>query len=138
MEHVPVVMVRKLSTRPGRVVVTIVFGLLVAVSPVTVFLADEVATAASCVLPTFGPGGRYDPVVDPPAFTPNVDNPWFPLKVGTTLVYSGIKERKKAVDLLATTARTRMIAGVETRVVEDRLLLDGRLEERTSDYYAQD
>ena len=31
-----------------------------------------------------------------------------------------------------------MIDGVRTRVVEDRLLLNGRLEERTSDYYAQD
>jgi hypothetical protein len=31
-----------------------------------------------------------------------------------------------------------VIDGVETRVVEDRLFLGGRLEERTSDYYTQD
>jgi hypothetical protein len=34
--------------------------------------------------------------------------------------------------------RTRLIVGVKTRVVEDRLYLNNVLEERTSDYYAQD
>jgi hypothetical protein len=94
--------------------------------------------AQSCALPTFGPGAAYQPVIDPSTFTANVDNPWFPLKVGTTLVYVGTKDGKNALDLFATTARTRVIDGVETRVVQDRLLLGGRLEERTSDYYAQD
>ncbi|MDQ1630065.1 MAG: hypothetical protein QOC80_37, partial [Frankiaceae bacterium] len=36
------------------------------------------------------------------------------------------------------TSRTRVVDGVRTRVVEDRLFLAGRLEERTSDDYAQD
>src|SRR5262249_2259382 len=34
--------------------------------------------------------------------------------------------------------RTRILAGVRTRIVEDRLYLDGALSERTADYYAQD
>jgi hypothetical protein len=109
-----------------------------AVFATTVYLPVAVATAASCALPSFGPGARYEPVIDPSTFTANVDNPWFPLKVGTALVYSGVKDRKQAVDVSLTTARTRIVDGVETRVVEDRVLLDGRLEERTSDYYAQD
>src|SRR5207344_2459517 len=40
--------------------------------------------------------------------------------------------------LVLTTTRTKVIDGVTTRVVEDRLYLDNVLEERTSDYYAQD
>ena len=119
--------------RATRVFVVLAWAVAVAV------VSPRGASAApSCVLPTFGPGVAYKPLIDPSTFTPNVDNPWFPLKVGTTLVYSGVKDGKQAVDLFAATAKTRIIDGVETRVVEDRLLLDGRLEERTSDYYAQD
>jgi hypothetical protein len=90
------------------------------------------------VLPTFGPGVEYRPVIDRSTFTSNVDNPWFPLNVGTTLVYSGTKDGKAAIDLFVATAKTKMVDGVETRVVEDRLFLAGVLQERTSDYYAQD
>jgi hypothetical protein len=104
----------------------------------TLALHPASASAASCVLPIFGSGSAYRPVVDPSMFTANVDNPWFPLRVGTTLIYSGTKDGKPAVDVVATTAATRVIDGVETRVVEDRLFLAGVLEERTSDYYAQD
>ena len=57
---------------------------------------------------------------------------------GKTLVYSGTKDGEKALDLVATTRRTKLVAGVRTRVVEDRLYLDNVLAERTSDYYAQD
>jgi hypothetical protein len=67
-----------------------------------------------------------------------VTNPLFPLKVGRTLVYSGVKDGKKALNIVVTTNRTQMIDGVITRVVEDRLYLDNVLEERTSDYYTQD
>jgi hypothetical protein len=62
----------------------------------------------------------------------------FPLKPGRTLVYTGTKDNKKALNIFHTTSRTKVIDGVTTRVVEDRLYLDTVLEERTSDYYAQD
>lgn len=65
-------------------------------------------------------------------------NPWFPLKPGRTLVYTGTKDDQKAFDIFHTTSRTKVIDGVTARVVEDRLYLDNVLEERTSDYYAQD
>jgi hypothetical protein len=92
----------------------------------------------SCRLPVFGPGSSYHPEIDTGAFTADVDNPRFPLVVGRTLVYSGAKDGKTAIDLFHASRRTRVIDGVRTRVVEDRLFLDGVLEERTSDYYAQD
>lgn len=89
-------------------------------------------------LPVFGPGRAYQPVIDPANFSPNVDNPLFPLPPGRTLVYSGTKDRKQLLDVFAITAKTQVVDGVTTRVVEDRGFLDGRLEERTRDYYAQD
>jgi len=92
----------------------------------------------SCRLPRFGPGRSYHPHIDPADFGPRVDNPWFPLTPGRALVYTGTKDGRKALDLFVATARTRVIDGVRTRVVEDRLYLDNVLEERTSDYYAQD
>jgi hypothetical protein len=67
-----------------------------------------------------------------------VTNPFFPLVIGRTLVYTGVKDGKKALDLVVASSRTRRIDGVVTRVVEDRLYLDNVLEERTSDFYAQD
>lgn len=96
------------------------------------------AAAPSCALPVFGPGPSYHPHITPADFSPSVTNPFFPLKPGRTLVYTGTKDGKKALDLFYTTSRTRVIDGVRTRVVEDRLYLDNTLEERTSDYYAQD
>jgi len=93
---------------------------------------------ATCMLPVFGPGSRYHPRFEPSRHTATVTNPWFPLKPGRTLVSVGVKEGEKALDLTVTTSRTKVIAGVRTRIVEDRLYLNNVLHERTSDYYAQD
>ena len=92
----------------------------------------------SCELPVFGPGDSYHPVIHPRDFSPNVTNRRFPLEPGRTLVYTGTKDGEPALNIVQTTARTRLIDGVTTRVVEDRLYLDNVLEERTSDYFAQD
>ena len=91
-----------------------------------------------CPLPVFGPGAQYHPKIDPKLFGPHVDNPLFPLVVGRTMVYTGIKDEQKALDVVVASARTRVVDGVRTRVVEDRLYLNNVLAERTSDYYAQD
>jgi hypothetical protein len=101
-------------------------------------LATAATAAPSCPVPVFGPGHDYHPVIDPTSFSANVDNPLFPLTPGTTLVYTGTKDGMKALDLTTTTSRTAVIDGVTTRIVEDRLYLNNVLEERTSDYYAQD
>ena len=100
--------------------------------------AAPAVAATGCALPVFGSGADYHPGVRPAEFSADVTNPWFPLRPGTTYVYAGVKDGRHAVDVFAVSRRTRIIDGVRTRMVEDRLLLDGRLEERTSDYYAQD
>jgi hypothetical protein len=74
----------------------------------------------------------------PSQFVRNVDNPWFPLKPGTTFVYHGSKDSKAATDIFQATRRTKVISGVRCTVVEDTLLLNGKLEEHTIDWYAQD
>ena len=86
----------------------------------------------------FGPGSRYRPRIEPRNFSPRVTNPWFPLKPGRTMIYTGVKDGEPALDVVAVTSRTRMVDSVRTRVVEDRLYLNHVLVERTSDYYAQD
>jgi len=100
--------------------------------------APATAARAACALPVFGSGATYHPTIVPRDFTPRVTNPWFPLRPGRVLVYSGVKDAKRALDIVTARARTRLIDGVRTRIVEDRLYLAARLDERTRDYYAQD
>jgi hypothetical protein len=71
-------------------------------------------------------------------FSPRVDNPWFPLKPGTTYVYRGVKDGQPSRDVLTVTHKTKTIAGARCVVVYDRLYLRGRLHERTTDWYTQD
>lgn len=76
--------------------------------------------------------------VDPGRFVARIDNPWFPLPPGTTFVYRGEKDGRASRDLVTVTHRTRLIQGVRAIAVRDLLYLDGKLEERTTDWYAQD
>jgi hypothetical protein len=74
----------------------------------------------------------------PVEFAARVDNPWFPLRPGTTYVYQGVKDGQPSRDVFTVTPRTRTIEGVHCTVVRDRLYLRDRLHERTQDWYAQD
>ena len=71
-------------------------------------------------------------------FVEHIDNPWFPLVPGTTYIYRGMKDGEPSREVLRVTHRTKVIQGVRCTVLEDRLYLSGRLEERTTDWYAQD
>jgi hypothetical protein len=72
------------------------------------------------------------------SFVRHVTNPWFPLAPGTRYVYGGVKDGKRSRDVVTVTGATRTIEGVVCTAVSDRLYLRGRLEERTTDWYAQD
>jgi hypothetical protein len=91
-----------------------------------------------CHLPRFGPGADYHPAIRNLRLGPHVDNPWFPLRPGTTFVYEGSEGGANLIDVLAPSRRTKVVDGIRARVVHDRLYTDGVLSERTSDYYAQD
>ena len=73
----------------------------------------------------------------PAHFVRHVTNPWFPLRPGTTLVYEGRstasrpgRGRRDAPDASHPWRRCTAIS--------DRVFLDGRLVERTIDWYTQD
>jgi hypothetical protein len=76
--------------------------------------------------------------IDPGSFVRGVDNPWYPLKPGTTYVYRGTKDGQPARDVVTVTRRTKTVAGVRCVAVRDDLYVGGRLAERTTDWYAQD
>jgi hypothetical protein len=71
-------------------------------------------------------------------FKGRVDNPWFPLKPGSTYVYRGVKDGKPSRDVVEVANETKTIRGATCAVVKDRLYLNGRLAERTTDWYTQD
>jgi hypothetical protein len=75
---------------------------------------------------------------NPSKFVASVDNPWFPLKAGSVWHYHGIKDGKPSTDVVRVTGATKKIQGVTTTAVDDKLYLNGKLEERTTDWYAQD
>ena len=99
-------------------------------------MLSKLALALAFVALIAASGARS--AIDPGNFVAHVTNPWFPLKPGTTYVYRGIKDGKPTRDVVTVTHRTRVIAGVRATEVRDRLDESGHLEERTSDWYAQD
>ena len=97
--------------------------------------ASVVLAAALSIPAAAAPGGN---VPDPSGFVRAVDNPWFPLRVGATFVYRGVKDGEPSRDVVHVTGRTKLIQGVRCTAVSDRLYILGRLAERTTDWYAQD
>lgn len=95
--------------------------------------AASIAETASA-----GPASAYRVPIDPSNFSTTVDNPWFPLKPGTTYIYKGVKEGQNLTDRFAVTGRTKIVDGVKCVIVFDQGFLDGKLAERTYDYYTQD
>ena len=75
---------------------------------------------------------------DPNDFVAGVDNAYFPLPVGRTLVYSGVKDGQTQRDTVTVTSQTKVILGVTATVVSDIADHNGAVLERTSDWYAQD
>ena len=74
----------------------------------------------------------------PHGFTARVTNPWFPLKPGTRYEYVGIKDGRPSRDVVVVTHRARTIESAPCVAVSDRLYVEGKLHERTTDWYTQD
>jgi hypothetical protein len=85
-----------------------------------------------------GAGPGWPKLLHPGDFVRRVDNPWFPLKPGSFWRYRGAKEGEHMTDVVRIAKGTKRILGVRTTVVHDTVLVGGRPEEETFDYYAQD
>ena len=73
-----------------------------------------------------------------PGWSDSITNAYFPLLPGSTYVYTGTKEADRQLDRMIVTNLTKQILGVSTTVVFDRVFINGVLEEKTYDWYAQD
>jgi len=122
--------------------------------PATLILAAATLVAGACTSST-GPaaGGSspkrpetapsatdsgYRPVIDRANFVSTIDNPFFPLKPGTTFVYEGVKDGDSQRDEVVVTRRTKVVLGIPCVVVEDTATHGGTLLEKTEDWYTQD
>jgi len=72
------------------------------------------------------------------AFVSTVDNPYFPLRPGTTLRYEGTADGERATDTVTVTRQAKTILGIKAVVVLDVATLSGKASEKTYDWYAQD
>lgn len=109
-----------------RKMIPVLAGVLIATLAVQVVVAAGSRTAAAA------------PVFDPGNFVSVIDNPYYPLPVGRTLVYSGFRDGQTQRDTVTVTNQTKVIQGVTARVVSDIADHNGTILERTSDWFAQD
>jgi hypothetical protein len=93
--------------------------------------------AAVLALAAAGCSSRHESAL-PQKFAATVDNPWFPLEPGTTWKYRGEKDGKATREIVTATHSARTIQGVRATAVRDDLYAEGKLAERTTDWYAQD
>jgi hypothetical protein len=74
----------------------------------------------------------------PTQFVSGVDNPYYPLPPGSTLIYRGVRDGSSQVDRVHVTDRTKLVQGVESVVVLDIAKHRGHVIEKTYDFFAQD
>jgi hypothetical protein len=75
----------------------------------------------------------------PGRFTTRIDNPYWPMAPGSRWVYRETDADGDARRVEVTvTGRTATVFGIEARVVRDVVFENGRLQEVTDDWYAQD
>jgi hypothetical protein len=77
--------------------------------------------------------------LDPAEFTTQIDNPYWPMKVGSRWVYRETDAEGTVTRVEVTvTDQTKTIQGIESVVVHDIVTEDGEVKEDTFDWYAQD
>ena len=94
-------------------------------------------TAQAQVLPDFA-------AMDFDGSSADITNTYLPFSVGSSWEYEGVEidletgETETEQILVEVLHGTRIVAGVESRIVRDRVFLDGLLVEDTFDWFAQD
>ena len=85
------------------------------------------------------PQGSEAVSLDPADFTTQIDNPYWPMAVGTRWTYQETdNEGGKRRVVVTVTPQTKTIVGIAARVVHDQVTDEGGVVEDTRDWYAQD
>ena len=79
-------------------------------------------------------GQDYAVTIAPEDFSHPLANDYYPLEPGVTTVFEGGGEHVE----VTVTADTKVIMGVTTHVITDKVTVDGELKEDTVDWYAAD
>src|SRR4051794_9603522 len=125
------------GSKIGIVLALVVFGALIGGGAAVASSAAGAAAPGAGTIPS-GAGPGWPATISPSDFVPQVTNPWFPLKPGSVWRYKGLKEGMKTTDNVTATHRIKKILGVTTTVVHDVVSVQGKPEEVTDDFYAQD
>jgi hypothetical protein len=85
------------------------------------------------------PLGDGPVTLDPAEFTTEIDNPYWPIKVGSRWVYRETDAEGTVTRVEVTvTNQTKTIMGIDSIVVHDIVTKAGEVKEDTLDWYAQD
>jgi hypothetical protein len=85
------------------------------------------------------PQGSEPANLDPAEFTTEIDNPYWPMKVGSRWVYRETDAEGTVTRVEVTvTNQTKTIMGIDSVVVHDIVTKAGEVKEDTLDWYAQD
>jgi hypothetical protein len=112
--------------------------LAAAVAALVIVLAADAGTSSTS---SEFPRGAEPVDLDPADFSADIDNPRWPMTVGSRWVYRVVDTSDGSVqrDVIEVTDQTKMIAdGIEARVVSDIVSDHGQPTEVTKDWYAQD
>ena len=109
---------------------TIVFIVLSA-TLVTMMIWSSLVLPAHSAVMKFNKMNFHNPL--------KIDNNYFPLEPGTTMIYNGTSEDGEPTrDVFVVTNDTKEILGITTRVVHDDAYVKDEHEETTDDWFAQD
>jgi hypothetical protein len=109
-----------------------------------VFGAVALVGAINAAAPQRSSGSRTQHAVPIPqlpparAFVRRIDNKYFPLVPGTRFLYRGKQDGEPREVSVLVTRKTKVILGIRAVVVLDQVLVGGKPEEKTFDWYAQD
>lgn len=139
---------KKLTCLSGRALAgAVVAGILLSVAgcggeepaaveaPSTVSLADQAPATPPVEVEVMW---EKTFAVDTAALRSTGDNPYFPLRPGRRLLYSGNEDGSLVQLTITVTDRTEQVDGVLTRVVEERATKNGKLVEVAQNYLASD
>jgi hypothetical protein len=130
----------KTSRNPIRTRLALALAAAAAVAVAVVAIGQAGAASAPSGSQTIksGAGPGWPKTLQPSDFVGRVDNPFFPLKPGSTWRYRGRDDHGRFADRMHVRHKTKTILGVKTTTVHDVVLRDGKQREVTNDWYAQD